>query len=107
MNVLGFACYTQFNLSLFLSPLVRQEYMQRFGTTDIPVELNDVVFGIHALIMSSVLAVQCIIYPKHDTQRVSLSTSLGMAASATSGMALAVYLVVAGEGEAPFTWLDL
>jgi len=107
MNVLGFACYTQFNLSLFLSPLVRQEYILRFSTTDIPVELNDVVFGVHALIMSSVLAVQCIIYPKHDTQRVSLGTSLGMAVSATSGMALAAYLAVAGEGEAPFTWLDL
>lgn len=107
MNVLGFACYTQFNLSLFLSPTVRQEYEQRFSTTDIPVELNDVVFGIHALIMSSVMAVQCLIYPKHDNQRVSLGTSLGMAASVTTGLGLAGYLAIAGEHCPPFTWLDL
>lgn len=107
LNVLGFACYTQFNLSLFASSHVRAEYMSRFSTTDVPVELNDVVFGLHALIMSSVLAVQCLTYEKHHTQSVSLGTSVGMAAAVVTGGALAVTLAVKGEGAAPFTWLDL
>jgi hypothetical protein len=107
LNVLGFACYTQFNLSLFLSPVVKQEYRLRFGTPDIPVELNDVVFGLHALVMSCVLALQCIVYPKHDTQRVSIGTSISMAVAAATGLGLASYLVVSGEGRPPMTWLDL
>lgn len=81
--------------------------MQRFGTTDIPVELNDVVFGLHALVMSSVLAVQCLIYEKHHTQAVSLGTSIGMGAAVVTSGALAAALAIKGEGSAPFTWLDL
>lgn len=107
LNVLGFACYTQFNLSLFLSPLVQTEYRMRFGTNDIPVELNDVIFGLHALIMSLVLALQCVVYPKHETQTVSLSTSLGMGAGASAAAVMAVLLAVKGEGSPPMTWLDL
>lgn len=107
LNVLGFACYTQFNLSLFLSPVVRGEYMQRFGTTDVPVELNDVVFGLHALIMSLVLAIQCVVYPKHDTQSVSLGTTLGISGATAAAGTMAIYLAVAGEAAWPFTWLDL
>jgi cystinosin len=107
LNVLGFACYTQFNMSLFLSQHVQQEYMGRFGTRDIPVELNDVLFGLHALIMSSVLAVQCLVYPKHDTQAVALSTSISIGAALATAGGLVVALAVTGESRLPYTWLDL
>jgi cystinosin len=107
LNVLGFACYTQFNLSLIASSHVQQEYMTRFSTQDIPVELNDVVFGLHALIMSSVLALQCLFYEKHHTQAVSVGTSAGIAGSVAAAGGLALALAVRGEGSPPFTWLDL
>lgn len=107
MNVVGFACYTVFNLSLFSSETVQQEYKQRFDTSTIPVELNDVLFGIHALLLSLTLAVQCIIYPKSHTQRVSIGTSLGLSLTTVIGVGYAVVLAVQGEQAAPWTWLDL
>jgi cystinosin len=107
LNVLGFACYTQFNLSLFASRHVQQEYRARFSTQDIPVELNDVVFGLHAVIMSSVLALQCVLYEKHHTQAVSVGTSVGIAGAVATAGGLALALAVRGEGSVPFTWLDL
>lgn len=107
LNVLGFACYTQFNLSLFASSHVQQEYMARFKTADIPVELNDVVFGLHAFIMSSVMLIQCLIYEKHHTQAVSVTTSVSMVGSVATTTVLAVLLAVRGEGTLPYTWLDL
>lgn len=107
LNVLGFACYTQFNLALFLSPAVRAEYSKRFDTADIPVELNDVVFGVHALLASCALAVQCLLYPRAAHQRVARSTWLGLSGALAAAGGLAGYLAVTGEARPPLTWLDL
>jgi hypothetical protein len=73
----------------------------------VPVELNDVVFGAHALAMSAALALQCLVYPKADHQRVARGTSLAMGASLAAAGGLAAALAVGGEGRPPLTWLDL
>ncbi|KAF8065882.1 cystinosin [Scenedesmus sp. PABB004] len=106
MNVVGFLCYSLFNLGLVLSPTVQAEYRERFGET-IPVELNDVVFGLHALLMSLVMAWQCAFYKRGPAQRVSAPTALALAASGVAGAGYAARLLVMGEsGDAPWTWLD-
>lgn len=107
MNIAGFTCYTVYNLALFTSPTVQAEYKQRFQTTSIPVELNDVLFGIHALLLSVVMAIQCMIYPKSSMQKVSLGTSLGLSVTGVLGLAYVGVLAVRGESDVPWTWLDL
>jgi cystinosin len=97
MNVAGFLCYSIFNLSLVLSPKVKEEYQHRFGTVGVPVELNDVLFGLHALLLSSALAVQCVVYPKASGQRVSFNTKLGLAVSAGAGLAYAGFMAWEGK----------
>ncbi|WIA14683.1 hypothetical protein OEZ85_003181 [Tetradesmus obliquus] len=105
-NVAGFACYSVFNLALKFSPVVQQEYHSRFGPVN-PVELNDVFFGLHALLLSLLLAGQCLFYKRAPQQRLSSPTllALGLAGMAAGGFAGMLWL--RGEGQAPFTWLDL
>ncbi|KAF6260869.1 PQ loop repeat-domain-containing protein [Scenedesmus sp. NREL 46B-D3] len=105
-NVAGFACYSVFNLALKFSPVVQKEYHQRFGPVA-PVELNDVFFGLHALVLSLLLAGQCLFYKRAPQQRLSSPTvlALGLAAAAAGGFAAILFLQA--EGDAPFTWLDL
>lgn len=107
LNIAGFACYTVFNVALFSSATVQAEYKQRFHTISIPVELNDVLFGIHALLLSIALAVQCVVYPRAPTQKVSIGTSLGLSITTILGLAYVGTLAVRGEHDAPWTWLDL
>lgn len=106
MNIAGFACYMVFNLALFSSATVQAEYKQRFHTISIPVELNDVVFGIHALLLSISLAVQYVIYPRSSTQRASVATCVGLLITVLVGMVYAGVIAVHGEHEAPWTWLS-
>ena len=48
LNIVGFLCYSVFNVGLYWIPEIKQEYLKnhRFGVN--PVQLNDVVFAIHA-----------------------------------------------------------
>lgn len=106
LNVLGFAAYSGFNLALFCSPAVQQEYAARFGGV-LPVELNDVLFGLHALLLSSVTALQAAVYRKGPGQRVSILTVTAIIGVAGAAAAAVGVLLVRGEGAPPATWLDL
>ena len=86
LNVLGFACYTAYTVSLYSSPSIRNEYRDRqhptntTNTTDaeadveIPVESNDVAFCIHALVLSCITLAQIIWYKNRNENGNSLST---------------------------------
>lgn len=102
----GFSCYSLYNLALKFSPTVQQEYHARFGPVN-PVELNDVFFGLHALLLSLLMAMQCLLYKRTPQQRVSLPTSLTLLAAAATALGFAGYLALTGEGGVPLTWLDL
>jgi cystinosin len=62
LNVLGFACYSAYNVALFTSPSLRQAYRDRHDGVDIPVASNDVAFCLHALVLSMVTLGQAIYY---------------------------------------------
>lgn len=70
-------------------------------------ELNDVFFGLHALLLSLLLAGQCLFYKRAPQQRLSSPTMLALALAAAAAGAFAAVLFLQGEGDAPFTWLDL
>ncbi|XP_077518189.1 uncharacterized protein LOC144128569 [Amblyomma americanum] len=75
LNLTGFLAYSFFNLGVFFSPVVQAEYRALHPTGVIPVELNDIVFGLHAALATFITAVQCCIY-EHRDQRVSLPARL-------------------------------
>jgi len=63
LNVLGFACYTAYNVSFFWSTAIQNMYKRRHGPdAEITVQSNDVAFALHALILSSITVLQIIYY---------------------------------------------
>lgn len=58
LNLLGFACYAIYNSALYWSPVVRQEYARQHGG-DLPaVHRNDVIFSLHATLITVVTLVR-------------------------------------------------
>lgn len=70
LNFLGFSCYTVFNVSFYWVKEVQNEYSQKHPRGVNPVQLNDVFFSIHAVMLTSVTIVQCLMY-RRPLQRVS------------------------------------
>jgi cystinosin len=63
LNVLGFACYTAYNVSFFWSRTIQELYRKRHGAdAEITVQSNDVAFAIHALILSSATVLQILYF---------------------------------------------
>lgn len=62
LNLLGHTLYAVFNSSLFWNTYIEEEYFQRFPKGLNPVELNDVVFSIHATLITALTISQCFIY---------------------------------------------
>nr|CDS25843.1 cystinosin [Hymenolepis microstoma] len=61
-NVLGFLCYSLFNVGLYCIPLFQEEYFKIYPLGVIPVQLNDLFFSLHALIITLVVVIQCFCY---------------------------------------------
>ncbi|KAI1280641.1 Cystinosin -like protein [Halotydeus destructor] len=71
LNLTGFSFYLVFNYCLYFIPSFQDAYRERHGANAvIPVELNDLVFAMHAVLITLVTISQCIIYPR-GPQRVA------------------------------------
>jgi cystinosin len=68
LNVLGFACYTIYNVALYYSPTIRNEYRARHIAIMIPVQFNDVLFAGNALLVSSLTMGQIVWYNRQRPQ---------------------------------------
>ena len=62
LNLLGHTLYAIFNSSLYWISYIEDEYFSRFPRGLNPVELNDVVFSIHASVITALTITQCFIY---------------------------------------------
>ena len=62
LNLLGHTLYAIFNCSLYWIKYIEEEYFSRFPRGLNPVELNDVVFSIHASVITAVTIAQCFVY---------------------------------------------
>ncbi|CAG2104042.1 unnamed protein product [Medioppia subpectinata] len=71
LNITGFLFYSFFNCGLFFSRLIQDQFEELNPRSVIPVELNDVVFALHAVFATAIVIIQCFIYEKAD-QKVSL-----------------------------------
>ncbi|RZF32256.1 hypothetical protein LSTR_LSTR009485 [Laodelphax striatellus] len=70
LNLLGFTLYAIFNFGLYLVPEIEDEYFSRHPTGTNPVQLNDIVFAIHATFATLFTIIQCFCY-ESGAQRVS------------------------------------
>ena len=59
LNALGFACYSIYNVSMYFSPDIEKLYKERYGEeAEITVQPNDVLFAVHALLITLVILCQ-------------------------------------------------
>ena len=62
LHFTGFIYYSIFNCGLYFSSVIQDQYEAKIPRSEIPVELNDVVYGLHAAFTTSITFIQCFIY---------------------------------------------
>jgi LCT (Lysosomal Cystine Transporter) family transporter len=62
LNIVGHSMYAIFNTSLYFSSYFQDEYFRRHPHGMNPVELNDVFFSGHAVILTLITIGQCFYY---------------------------------------------
>lgn len=72
LNVVGFACYALYNVLLYFYPVALTSYYEKYPDNLAPVELNDVAFAVHALILCLITMFQVWFYDK-TLSRVHIS----------------------------------
>ncbi|KAF9207522.1 hypothetical protein BGZ49_000260 [Haplosporangium sp. Z 27] len=102
LNVLGFLCYSVFNLTFFYSTEVQEEYRKRNNGQDNLVRANDVLFALHAFILSTFTLLQTFIYKRDESQKVSKPVKLLIAISIFGGA-----IVLGGAINGTSQWIDL
>jgi cystinosin len=102
LNILGFACYTTFNVALFWSSDVRAAYAQAHDGSLPPVQSNDVFFALHALACTVIVGLQ-ILFLDRAGQRMSVLASLAIAGCL---VAIAVYAALAATNTEGRDWLS-
>jgi cystinosin len=111
LNVLGFACYTAYNVSFFWSVTIREEYRKRHGRdAEITVQSNDVAFAMHALILSSVTVLQ-IMYYGNGMQSLRMSKPIllvfvGILCLCAVHAGLVVFFGGNQDSNGTFNWLN-
>uniref|UniRef100_A0A182TFS6 Cystinosin homolog n=1 Tax=Anopheles melas TaxID=34690 RepID=A0A182TFS6_9DIPT len=100
LNIVGNCCYATFNVVLFCSAFIEDEYFRRhpFGLN--PVVPNDVGYAVHAVFGNLVLIAQCYIYQNGGTV-VSTAVKLLI-----SGYVLMVSVFCGFAIEEHMHWLD-
>lgn len=99
LNIVGFVLYSVFNIALYWIHDIQADYFQLHPTGVNPVQINDVIFSLHAVFACIVTIAQCLVYDGGD-QAVShyCKGFLGIAA-----VLIAVFIGL-GVG-AVVTWL--
>ncbi|RUS77648.1 hypothetical protein EGW08_014591 [Elysia chlorotica] len=69
-NITGFLAYGFFNVGMYWVQEVKDEYFNNHPRGINPVQLNDVIFTLHAVLVTCVTIIQCLLYER-GTQRVS------------------------------------
>ncbi|KAG0057062.1 hypothetical protein BGZ83_001911 [Gryganskiella cystojenkinii] len=113
LNVLGFLCYTIFNLAFFFSSEVQEEYKRRNDGQENLVRANDIFFAVHALILSTLTFVQTLIYKRDADQKTSVFAKSFIVSSTVCSFTL-VGLVLFGSSspslltdKSPREWIDV
>ncbi|KAJ1552537.1 hypothetical protein HK405_010961 [Cladochytrium tenue] len=87
LNLWGFLCYTVYNVAFYASDAIRREYRDRFGD-DNQVQLNDVLFGVHAMVLASFTIGQTFVYRRAPGQTVAVATKAFIGMTSTIAILL-------------------
>ncbi|CAG0890575.1 unnamed protein product [Darwinula stevensoni] len=90
LNITGFIAYGLFNVGLYWVPSVMAEYHRLHPKGVNPVQLNDVVFSLHATFACIITGIQCCIYERGD-QKVSV---VAMVLMGMIGIVVAISLIL-------------
>lgn len=99
LNILGYTCYSVYNVELHFNAQTRAAYADAFGEA-VSVGLPDVFFALHGGAMTLITIVQCCVYDR-GTQKLSWLSigSVGLALVLTCAYAIAV--VASAQAETP------
>ncbi|CAH1774016.1 unnamed protein product, partial [Owenia fusiformis] len=75
-NLTGFLAYGFFNVGMFWIPLVKGQYHSEHPRGVNPVQLNDVVFTLHAVFVTIITILQCLIYERAGQKMSKISIVL-------------------------------
>ena len=99
LNLLGFSCYSAYNIALYTSATVRAQYaIAHPASTSPAVELNDVFFGLHAIFATLISILQCLVYPRDAAQKVTRTGTVWLAILSTSLLIYAGVVAVSPDG---------
>uniref|UniRef100_A0AC11C0U8 Cystinosin, lysosomal cystine transporter n=1 Tax=Ovis aries TaxID=9940 RepID=A0AC11C0U8_SHEEP len=70
LNLMGFMAYSVFNIGLFWVPSIKEQFLLKYPNGVNPVDSNDVFFSLHAVALTLVVIVQCLLYERGN-QHVS------------------------------------
>ncbi|XP_041474918.1 cystinosin-like isoform X2 [Lytechinus variegatus] len=102
-NLTGFVAYGVFNVGMYWIQPIKDAYKAKHMYGVNPVLLNDVIFTLHAVFITSVTIFQCLIYERGN-QKVSLISRIILAGSWL--FALITLIITAASGGSVITWLE-
>lgn len=92
LNLMGFICYSIFNICLYYVDSFKEQYYIRYPLSSIPVELNDVFFAIHAVILTLITIIQICIYERGG-QKVAIWSISFMTSAIISSIILGILVM--------------
>ncbi|XP_052774838.1 cystinosin-like isoform X2 [Mya arenaria] len=92
-NITGFLAYGFFNVGMFWVPSVKDEYKHQHPRGINPVQLNDVIFTLHAIAVTIITIIQCLIYDSGGQKVSKISMVLVIGSWLFAGISLVVTLL--------------
>ncbi|KAI8985794.1 PQ loop repeat-domain-containing protein [Pilobolus umbonatus] len=99
-NLLGFFCYSIYNIAFYYNNEIRDEYKQRHPHSNL-VRFNDVIFSVHGFILSAIIVLQMSVYKKYDNQHISSFAASFIWLTCLGGM-----LVISAIYYGGVVWID-
>ncbi|CAG0923592.1 unnamed protein product [Notodromas monacha] len=99
LNLLGFLCYTVFNIAMLYVGSVREEFLSENPGSIVQVDVNDVAFASHALLACLVTSIQCMVYERGN-QRISALALILLSMLVTFAAVVTIMAIAA-----LFSWL--
>ncbi|XP_064187667.1 cystinosin [Anguilla rostrata] len=100
LNLTGFIAYSVFNVGLFWTPYLKEEFLKIYPNGVNPVDANDVFFSLHAVVLTLLYVCQCTVYERGD-QKVS-KVAIALLVIAWTFALVTLFIAVARK----ITWLE-
>jgi len=103
LNLSGFTFYALYNAAFLWSPTVRDQYARRHNGSVPLVQLNDVVFGLHGVLLTMITLAQTFIYRGDPERKIP---KVAIAIVPISLLVFAVLAILAATGNPGVQWID-